>query len=76
MALDTTIDSPEQAMAHAKARTLISPRFYTTDYDAMDRIEVSKVRREWDALIAEMEGDPNRRHFQRTDAFDIDRLER
>jgi hypothetical protein len=59
MAQDTTIDSPEQVMAHAKASTLISPRFYTTDYDAMNRIDVSPMRAEWDAHMLEYAGDNN-----------------
>jgi magnesium-protoporphyrin IX monomethyl ester (oxidative) cyclase len=63
------IDSPEQAMEHAKARTLISPRFYTTDYDAMSRIDVSPMRAEWDAHMAEYAGDNNHDHFQRTADF-------
>ncbi len=69
MALDAPIDSPEQAMEHAKARTLISPRFYTTDYDAMDRIDVSPMRAEWDAHMLEYAGDNNHDHFQRTSDF-------
>jgi magnesium-protoporphyrin IX monomethyl ester (oxidative) cyclase len=69
MSMDTTIDSPEQAMAHAKARTLISPRFYTTDYEAMNRIDVSPMRAEWDAHMAEYAGDNNHDHFQRTAEF-------
>jgi magnesium-protoporphyrin IX monomethyl ester (oxidative) cyclase len=36
----------------------------------MDRLDVSAVRGEWDALIAEMASDPNRLHFKRTEAFD------
>lgn len=62
--------TPDETLEMARANTMLSPRFYTTDYEAMDRIDVSSVRREWDQLIAEMEGDPNRRHFRRTDEFD------
>ena len=64
-----TIDSREQVMAHAKANTLISPRFYTTDYAAMNRLDVSAVRAEWDTMIAEYEGDNNQDHFQRDASF-------
>ncbi len=58
------------AMELAREDTVLSPRFYTTDFKAMDRIDVSPVRAEWDMLIAEMASDPNRLHFKRTDAFD------
>lgn len=61
-------DTP--SMKIAQRETVLSPRFYTTDYAALDRIDVSNVRREWDQLIAEMQSDPNKRHFKRTEAFD------
>jgi magnesium-protoporphyrin IX monomethyl ester (oxidative) cyclase len=65
----TAIASPEDAAAKAKESTLLSPRFYTTDFSAMDRIDVEPIRAEWDAMMAEYEGDNNHDHFQRTPEF-------
>jgi len=59
----------EEAMAIATQDTMLTPRFYTTDYDALDAIDVSLVRREWDQLIADMVGDPNKLHFKHNDSF-------
>ena len=59
----------EEAMAIATQDTMLTPRFYTTDYAALDAIDVSPVRAEWDQLIADMVGDPNKLHFKHTDAF-------
>ncbi|MBU6437811.1 MAG: magnesium-protoporphyrin IX monomethyl ester (oxidative) cyclase, partial [Betaproteobacteria bacterium] len=59
----------ETATREAERSTLLSPRFYRTDYAAMDRIDISPVRAEWDKMLAEFEGDNNHDHFQRTAAF-------
>jgi magnesium-protoporphyrin IX monomethyl ester (oxidative) cyclase len=58
-----------EATERARNSTLLSPRFYTTDFAAMDRIDVSSLRAQWDAMLAEYEGDNNHDHFQRSDDF-------
>jgi magnesium-protoporphyrin IX monomethyl ester (oxidative) cyclase len=45
--------------------TALSPQFYTTDYEAMDRMSVDSVRKEWDELMGVFAEDRNRAHFQR-----------
>jgi magnesium-protoporphyrin IX monomethyl ester (oxidative) cyclase len=65
LAIDTAADTDR--LAHAN--TLISPRFYTTDFDAMNRLNVDSVRAEWNQMMSEYEGDNNHDHFQRTPEF-------
>jgi magnesium-protoporphyrin IX monomethyl ester (oxidative) cyclase len=63
------IETPADAIRKAQQSTLLSPRFYTTDFAAMDRIDVEPIRKEWDAMMAEYEGDNNHDHFQRDERF-------
>lgn len=50
--------------------TMLNPRFYTTDFDALDKIDVTPVRAEWDVLMDEMRADPNKGHFRRNADWD------
>ena len=64
-----TVESAEDANAKAVQSTVLSPRFYTTDFAELDRLDMSPVRAEWDAMMKEYEGDNNHDHFQRDGAF-------
>jgi magnesium-protoporphyrin IX monomethyl ester (oxidative) cyclase len=63
------IQTRDDVMRAAKSETLVSPRFYTTDFKAMDALDMNPVRAEWDAMLAEYEGDNNHDHFQRDATF-------
>ncbi len=54
----------------AMMNTLLTPRFYTTDFDELDAIDVSGVREDWDKLIEQMVSDPNKGHFKKNEAWD------
>ena len=69
MQANPAIDSAAKASQKAVESTMLSPRFYTTDFAAMDRLDVSAMRSEWDRMMDEYEGDNNHDHFQRDAAF-------
>jgi magnesium-protoporphyrin IX monomethyl ester (oxidative) cyclase len=69
MTTATVLETPADASELARASSLLSPRFYSTDYAAMDRINVESVRAEWDQMMREYEGDNNHDHFQRDASF-------
>jgi magnesium-protoporphyrin IX monomethyl ester (oxidative) cyclase len=72
MSVTTRERKPNETTQLAQRDTVLSPRFYTTDFATMDRMDVSPVRAEWDALMAEFRRDANKGHFIRNEEFDID----
>jgi magnesium-protoporphyrin IX monomethyl ester (oxidative) cyclase len=72
----TEINTLEDAARKAVSSTMISPRFYTTDHDYMNQINIEPVRAEWDIMMKEYEGDNNQDHFIRDDDFakEVDEL--
>ena len=53
----------------ATETTVLSPRFYTTDFAAMDRLDMSPIRKQFDDLMDEFKADTNRTFFERTPEF-------
>lgn len=54
----------------AMQNTLLTPRFYTTDFDALDALDVEPVREEWDVMMAQFASDPNKGHFKKNEDWD------
>ncbi len=50
--------------------TILTPRFYTTDFEAMAKMDLSPNEDELEAIIEEFRADYNRHHFVRTPEFD------
>lgn len=61
--------TPSTDKKTAIQETLLSPRFYTTDFDAIATMDISEQKPELEAMLAEMKADYNRNHFRRTEAF-------
>jgi magnesium-protoporphyrin IX monomethyl ester (oxidative) cyclase len=55
--------------AHAMKEAVLTPRFYTTDFKAVDKLHVDHMRDEFEWIKNEFEHDYNKNHFRRTDEF-------
>lgn len=53
----------------AVEETLLTPRFYTTDFDKAAEMDLSEGETELQAMLTEMRADYNRHHFVRNEAF-------
>ena len=59
-----------ESTTKARTETLLTPRFYTTDMDAMDKLDMEPIRQEWEDLMNEFRDDNNQSHFQRDEDFE------
>ena len=50
--------------------TLLTPRFYTTDFEAMANLDLSAYEEEFSAVLQELRSDYNRHHFVRDEEFE------
>ena len=50
--------------------TILSPRFYTTDFEAMENMDLSINEEELEAICEEFRKDYNRHHFVRNSEFE------
>ena len=50
--------------------TILTPRFYTTDFDEMEKMDISANEDELKAILEEFRADYNRHHFVRDEEFE------
>lgn len=66
--MQTTIQS--QNLKATTKETLLTPRFYTTDFDEMGQLNIDSNKEEFEALLEEFRADYNRQHFIRDQEFE------
>lgn len=69
-----SIDTPEVELLKPGIKapvqeTLLTPRFYTTDFEAMEKLDISANETELLAIVEELRADYNRHHFVRDEEF-------
>jgi magnesium-protoporphyrin IX monomethyl ester (oxidative) cyclase len=67
----TAIGTPEAPAIKDPAKdTILTPRFYTTDFEAMAAMDLSPNEAELEAICEEFRKDYNRHHFVRNEEFE------
>jgi magnesium-protoporphyrin IX monomethyl ester (oxidative) cyclase len=65
-----TLDTLRPGIKAPVKETLLTPRFYTTNFDAVAQMDLSEQRDELEAVLAELRADYNRYHFVRNQEFE------
>ena len=66
----SSFDEISPGIKRPAKETLLTPRFYTTDFEEMAKMDLSVNEDEMRSIIAEMRVDYNRNHFVRDEKFD------
>ncbi|MBW4496642.1 MAG: magnesium-protoporphyrin IX monomethyl ester (oxidative) cyclase [Oscillatoria princeps RMCB-10] len=67
---------PKPALEMGEVKTkaikenILTPRFYTTDFETTAKLDLSAQETEFQTMLAEMRADYNRHHFVRDEAFE------
>ncbi|AFY75174.1 Mg-protoporphyrin IX monomethyl ester (oxidative) cyclase [Synechococcus sp. PCC 7502] len=69
------VASPAKTQVHNKTQaerkeTILTPRFYTTDFEEMASMDIADTEADFEAILQEFKADYNRRHFQRDQDFE------
>jgi magnesium-protoporphyrin IX monomethyl ester (oxidative) cyclase len=60
---------PSKVNGTGKKETILTPRFYTTNFDAMANMDIADTEADFEAILQEFKADYNRRHFVRDEEF-------
>ncbi|BAZ40185.1 hypothetical protein NIES4101_61460 [Calothrix sp. NIES-4101] len=61
---------PKQGIKAPSKETVLTPRFYTTDFETAASLDLSDQQSELQAMLEEMRADYNRHHFVRDEEFE------
>ncbi|MEH2166359.1 MAG: magnesium-protoporphyrin IX monomethyl ester (oxidative) cyclase [Nostoc sp.] len=61
---------PKSEIKTPSKETVLTPRFYTTDFETAAKLDLSAQETELQAMLTEMRTDYNRHHFVRDEAFE------
>lgn len=68
--MTATAIKPQSDKKKELKETLLTPRFYTTDFKAIAEMDISAQEKELRAMLQEMKNDYNRNHFVRDEEFE------
>ena len=66
---DVSQSTQQQVNGTGRRETILTPRFYTTDFEAMANMDIFDLKPDYEAILEEFKFDYNRRHFVRTADF-------